>query len=68
MAYLPLQAFALNSALILLAIAKAGLVLMYFMHLRDETKTLQLWVLLPFVLPILYAAVLGYDSFWRPSP
>ena len=38
-------------ALMLLAVAKAALVLLYFMHLRDESRGLRLTVLVPFALP-----------------
>jgi cytochrome c oxidase subunit 4 len=56
---------ALVSALILLAVAKAGLVLVYFMHLGSETLGLKLTVLLPFILPAAYAFVLMGDAVWR---
>ena len=41
----------LITALILLALAKAALVLLYFMHLRHESRGLRLTVLVPFALP-----------------
>jgi caa(3)-type oxidase subunit IV len=55
----------LVSALVLLALAKAGLVLLFFMHLGRETWTLKLGVLLPFTLPAAYAATLIADAAWR---
>jgi cytochrome c oxidase subunit IV len=52
-------------ALTLLALAKAALVLLYFMHLRDESRGLRLTVLIPFALPALFAAVLMAEAVWR---
>jgi cytochrome c oxidase subunit 4 len=52
-------------ALVLLALAKAALVLLYFMHLRHESRGLQLTVVGPFVLPALFAAVLIAEASWR---
>jgi cytochrome c oxidase subunit 4 len=52
-------------ALALLAVAKAALVLLYFMHLRHETRGLRLTVLVPFALPALFAAVLMAEAVWR---
>jgi cytochrome c oxidase subunit IV len=56
---------ALIAALILLALAKAGLVLLVFMHLGRELRGLKLGVLLPFLLPALFAATLIADAIWR---
>jgi caa(3)-type oxidase subunit IV len=58
----------LISALVVLAIAKAGLVLMYFMHLSHETTALKLTVMIPFVLPAAYAMVLVAEAAWRYLP
>jgi caa(3)-type oxidase subunit IV len=55
----------LIAALILLAVAKAGLVLMVFMHLGRELLGLKLGVLLPFLLPALFAATLIAEALWR---
>lgn len=55
----------LISALTLMALAKAGLVLLYFMHLSSETRVLKLSVLLPFIFPAVYAAVLIGEASWR---
>ena len=52
-------------ALALMAVAKAALVLLYFMHLRDESRGLRLTVLIPFALPALFAAVLMAEAVWR---
>jgi caa(3)-type oxidase subunit IV len=55
----------LISALVALAVAKAGLVLLYFMHLRRESWGLKLTVLAPFALPAGYALALMADAVWR---
>ncbi|MCG5054362.1 MAG: cytochrome C oxidase subunit IV family protein [Myxococcales bacterium] len=55
----------LISALVLLALAKAGLVLMTYMHLGHEARALRLTVLVPFVFPALYAFVLMAEASWR---
>jgi cytochrome c oxidase subunit IV len=58
----------LVSSLVLMAVAKAGLVLMYFMHLTSETRALKLTVLLPFLLPAGYAFALIGEAAWRLVP
>jgi caa(3)-type oxidase subunit IV len=55
----------LVAALVLLAVAKAALVLLYFMHLRRESWGLKLTVLTPFALPAGYAVALMADAVWR---
>jgi caa(3)-type oxidase subunit IV len=55
----------LIAALVLMALAKAGLVLLSFMHLRHETRALRRTVILPFVLPAGFALVLIADAMWR---
>ncbi len=55
----------LITALVLMALGKAGLVLMFFMHLADENDGLKLAVLAPFSLPALYAFALICDATWR---
>jgi cytochrome c oxidase subunit 4 len=57
----------LITALTLLALAKAALVLLYFMHLRHESRGLRLTVLVPFALPAVFAAVLMAEAVWRGS-
>jgi caa(3)-type oxidase subunit IV len=56
---------ALIAGLVLLAVAKAALVLLFFMHLGGETRALKLTVILPFLLPAGYALVLVGDAIWR---
>jgi len=54
-----------GSALVLLALTKAGMVALWFMHLKSEFKILRWSVLLPFVFPALYAVVLITEAGWR---
>jgi cytochrome c oxidase subunit 4 len=63
--YTGLAKFALVSSLIGLALAKAGLVALYFMHLRYETRVMRRTALLPFLAPALYAFVLIAEGMWR---
>jgi caa(3)-type oxidase subunit IV len=55
----------LISALVLLAVAKAALVMLYFMHLARESWGLKLTVIAPFALPAGYALALIADAAWR---
>jgi cytochrome c oxidase subunit 4 len=56
------------AALIVLALSKAGLVALYFMHLKHELKPFRHMVLWPFAFPALYAFVLIADAAWRLLP
>ena len=56
---------AIVAALIGLASVQAAVQLLYFMHLRWETKMLRLYVMLPLSFPVLYALVLIADGVWR---
>ncbi|MFO0755474.1 MAG: cytochrome C oxidase subunit IV family protein [Byssovorax sp.] len=53
------------SALMLLALTKAALVGLFFMHLKHETKFLRYQVALPMAAPALYAIVLMAEAAWR---
>ena len=53
------------SALIILALTKAAMVALWFMHLKSEFKVLRWSVLLPFAFPALYAIVLIAEAGWR---
>jgi cytochrome c oxidase subunit IV len=53
------------SALILLALTKAGMVALWFMHLKSEFKALRWSVMIPFAFPALYAFVLIAEASWR---
>jgi cytochrome c oxidase subunit 4 len=55
-------------ALIGLALTKAALVGLFFMHLKWETKPLKMMVVLPFSAPAVYAIVLMADAAWRRMP
>jgi cytochrome c oxidase subunit 4 len=55
----------LVSALVLLALAKAALVLLVFMHLGSESRGLKWTVLSPFLLPAIYAVVLMAEAAWK---
>jgi cytochrome c oxidase subunit IV len=52
-------------ALVLLAIAKAALIALFFMHLRFETRILRATVLVPLLAPAGYGIVLMADALWR---
>jgi caa(3)-type oxidase subunit IV len=58
----------LLAALVLMALSKAGLVLMTFMHLGAETRPLKLTVLIPFTVPALLAFALIAEASWRLLP
>jgi cytochrome c oxidase subunit IV len=51
--------------LVLLALSKAALVGIFYMHLQHEFKGLKLTVAVPFFFPALYALVLITDAGWR---
>jgi cytochrome c oxidase subunit 4 len=51
--------------LILLAITKASLVGLFYMHLKHETKILKLTVAIPMATPAVYAVVLIAEAAWR---
>lgn len=53
------------AALIGLASVQGLVQLLYFMHLRWETKMLRLYIMLPLSLPVVYALVLIADGIWR---
>jgi len=52
-------------ALVGLALTKASLVGLFFMHLKTEMRALKLTVALPFTFPALYAFVLIAEAGWR---
>ncbi len=53
------------SALVLLAISKAGIVGLFYMHLKHETKIMQWSIAIPLLTPGLYAIVLMAEASWR---
>ncbi|HXG53315.1 MAG TPA: cytochrome C oxidase subunit IV family protein [candidate division Zixibacteria bacterium] len=63
--YLPLAKVAVAALLVALAISKAALVALYFMHLKFEKLTLGLVALSPFVLCLFLILMLLPDIFPR---
>ncbi len=63
--YAGLPKATLIALLIGLALAKAGAVALWFMHLADERRVLRLMVGLPLLFPPLYAIVLLTESVFR---
>ena len=61
--FLPIGKFTIGVLLCALALGKAALVAMYFMHLRFETRTLGLIALTPLVIATLLIFVLMPDGF-----
>jgi cytochrome c oxidase subunit 4 len=53
------------AALVLLALAKAYTVAMYYMHLKGETKIMKFMIYLPMMFPALYAIVLMAEAVAR---
>ena len=51
--------------LVLMALAKAALVLFYYMHLREETAVMRYTVILPLFFPPFYALVLMAEGYAR---
>ncbi len=63
--YTPIPKPLLVASLVSLAIAKASLVAMYFMHLRFETRTLGLIALTPPTLLVMFLVITFPDTAWR---
>lgn len=63
--YIGLGKIALGTSLVGMAVAKAGLVLWFFMHLGHETSVMRASVLIPFSMPVLYTFVLIADAVVR---
>jgi cytochrome c oxidase subunit 4 len=53
--------------LVLLALAKALLVALFYMHMKSETRSLKMVVGIPLTLPFLYAVVLMAESIARSA-
>ncbi len=64
-AYSPISKVLMVAALVGLAVAKAALVAMYFMHLKFERRTLGLIALTPPLLLVMFVAVTYPDAAWR---
>ena len=63
--YLPIAKFAITIMLITMAVTKAVLVALYFMHLKFERRTLALVAVSPFVLCVFLILMLTPDIFPR---
>lgn len=63
--YVPMSTGLLISGLCAMALAKAAIVALYYMHLKYETKPLQWTVAIPMALPVFYAFVLIAEAMWR---
>jgi cytochrome c oxidase subunit IV len=61
--YMPVHRLAILALLVVLAITKAVLVALYFMHLKFETRTLGLVALSPFILCVFLILMLLPDIF-----
>ncbi len=55
----------LISALVLMAVVKAGLVGLFFMHLNHETQMIRWGVIAAMAVPFFYAVVLIAEALWR---
>jgi cytochrome c oxidase subunit 4 len=55
----------ISLALIGLALTKAAIVALFYMHLKHETKVLKFTVALPMAAPTIYALVLISEAAWR---
>lgn len=64
-AYMPIAKALMIAGLVSLAIAKATLVAMYFMHLKFEKRTLGLIALTPPILLVLFLVITYPDTAWR---
>ena len=56
------------SALFFLAIAKAAIVALFYMHLNHDTKIMKLSIALPLSIPAVYAVILIIDAQMRLLP
>ena len=63
--YVPMAKGLLISALCLMAVGKAALVGLFYMHLNHETKLLRWTVAIPMAIPAFYALVLIAEGMWR---
>jgi cytochrome c oxidase subunit IV len=64
-AYMPIATVPMVSALVLLALSKAALVGLYYMHLKSETKILRNTITFCLGIPVFYAFVLIAEAAWR---
>lgn len=64
-AYAPIPKALMIALLVGLAIAKAAMVAMYFMHLKFERRTLGLIALTPPILLVMFVCITYPDTAWR---
>jgi len=64
-AYMPMPKSLMIAGLVSLAVAKATLVAMYFMHLKFERRTLGLIALTPPILLMMFVVITYPDTAWR---
>jgi cytochrome c oxidase subunit 4 len=58
----------LVAVLILLAVVKAAIVALFYMHLNHDTSIMKWSIALPLSMPAIYAVVLIGDAAWRMLP
>ena len=63
--YMPLAKMVIAALLVTMAVTKAALVAIYFMHLKFERRTLALVALSPFVLCVFLILMMTPDIFPR---
>ena len=63
--YLPIPQGPMIAALCGLALVKAGLVAIHYMHLSAETKWLRITIYSVMFMPVFYALVLVAEGWWR---
>jgi len=64
-AYTPISKPLMATALIGLALAKAAIVGLFYMHLKHETTIMKWSIAIPLATPAVYAAVLMAEAQWR---
>lgn len=67
-AQIPIDKKLMISSLVALALAKAALVGLFYMHLKHETNFMKLTVAIPLSIPAIYAVVLISEAAWRLLP
>ncbi len=65
--YMPIARGMLIAGLITLAVGKATLVALFYMHLKSETRSLKMVIAIPMLFPALYAVVLIVESIARSA-
>lgn len=63
--YVPMSTGLLVSALCAMAIVKAAIVALFYMHLKYETPILKWTIAVPMAIPAFYAFVLIAEAMWR---